>query len=48
SIPPASVAGVEDSEGLTGCWSILVPLKFRREEQRWLFAVIDVWGFDRL
>ena len=23
----------------------MVPLKFRREEQRWLFAVIDVWGF---
>ncbi|KAH0882437.1 hypothetical protein HID58_058533 [Brassica napus] len=32
-------------EALTGCWSIMVPLKFRREEQRWLFAVIDVWGF---
>ncbi|KAH0903376.1 LOW QUALITY PROTEIN: hypothetical protein HID58_042879, partial [Brassica napus] len=28
--------------------SILVPLNFRREEQRWLSAVIGVLGFDRL
>ncbi|KAH0900196.1 hypothetical protein HID58_049764, partial [Brassica napus] len=27
---------------LSGCWW------FRREEQRWLFVVIGVWGFDRL
>ncbi|KAH0866205.1 LOW QUALITY PROTEIN: hypothetical protein HID58_083416, partial [Brassica napus] len=40
--------GVLVVPGLTGCWSFLIPLNFRREEQRWLFAVIGVWGFDRL